>query len=119
MTNSSAGHLHLYWCATLDHAEDWFVVERTKRGARRFFMEAEGYSPDDQIDVRSVMLLPTELQNGTPIGWASDELLQACSGTVHYHVEHRGPRFVIFDGGVFYEGGCQAAIDQLEARCRA
>lgn len=116
MATSPIPRLKLYWCATVDHDEDWFIVERTKQGARRHFIEAEGYAPDDEIFVQLVMPLPAELQDTTAIGWPSDELLGACGGIVEYHVEHRGPRFVNIAGHVFHEGGRQAAIEQLEAR---
>ena len=35
--------VHLYWVATADHEEDWFIFARTSRSAAKFHEEFEGY----------------------------------------------------------------------------
>ena len=95
--------LKLFWVETDDHDEDWFVVATTKAEATEFFEEYEGYDPQDAT-AREVMVLPEGCDDS--IGWASEELLQAC-GAKFVSSE---PRVVLLSGETFVEGALEFAI---------
>ena len=39
--------MNLYWCETMDHDEDWFIVAPSAKEARRLHEDAEGYGRGD------------------------------------------------------------------------
>lgn len=95
--------LKLFWVETEDHDEDWFVVANSEAEATEFFVEDEGYDPEDAT-AREVMPLPESRSD--PIGWPSDELLLAC-GAKFVSDE---PRVVLLKGETFMEGALEFAI---------
>jgi len=97
----------LYWCETGDHDEDWFVVARSARAARRLHEDLEGYARGDATSA-----LVCRLPEGVCIddGWPSDETLVACGARF---VRSRSPRVVEVAGRTYAEGMLDAAIDQI------
>jgi hypothetical protein len=67
--------LKLYWYSTADGDEDWFVVSRGAREARRWVAAAEGYGTGD-VEVELIIPLPTNLQ-GAGDGWPNRDVLLA------------------------------------------
>jgi hypothetical protein len=89
----------LYWCSTPDHDEDWFVVARSARDARRYHEREEGYAPGD-ADAELVCALPPRAAYDGP-AWPSAELLKACGAEF---VRGAGSRIVRIAGRVYGEG---------------
>lgn len=105
--------LKLYWVETADHHEDWFVIARTARDARRFFEETEGYDSGDATS-RLVGHLPEELQSevgnwwtAREVGpftspcWPSEAHLKACGGV---YLMKDDTRVVLLGGRAYAEG---------------
>ena len=92
--------LKLYWCQTDDHHEDWFVVARRARDAVDFFQGYEGYG-DDDVFAEVVLVLPDALQEDTPEGWPTRELLEGCGAEI---VRWETPRVIELDGIRWAEG---------------
>lgn len=102
----------LYWCTTEDHDEDWFVVARSNREARRFHEDVEGYGPGD-ADAVLVMRFPAELQAAAAAeaGWPSLKFLRECGGEI---LRSESPRVVRFGERVFSEGMLDHELMELE-----
>jgi hypothetical protein len=98
----------LYWCWTADHDEDWFVLARRARDARRFFERAEGYDHEGQS--RRVAPLPEALQRTAQVGWPDVEVLTACGARL---LRSESPRVVELNGERFVEGMLQHELDRL------
>lgn len=98
----------LYWCETPDHDEDWFVIARTAREARRFFELDEGYDPGD-AEASRICGLPEGDSRNKP-GWAQLDLLARCGGKI---VQAAGVRIVEIRGVVYTEGRFDYQLDQL------
>jgi hypothetical protein len=92
--------LKLFWCATADHDEDWFVVARTSAQARRIHEREEGYDAGDAT-ADLVCPLPASL-SGAEVGWPSEAVLRACG--VEVTADATGSRIVRHHGRVFVEG---------------
>lgn len=86
----------LYWVETDDHDEDWFVVARTAREARRFHEIQEGYHPGDAFATR-VKTLGDEGRTG----WPTHEELVEYGMTI---VRAEQPRVVEYEGVQYSEG---------------
>lgn len=91
--------LKLYWCWTVDHHEDWFVVARGAREARRFHDLAEGYDGEAQAEL--VAPLPEDFQDEGRKGWPTRELLTACGAEI---LRWETPRVVVLRGVRYGEG---------------
>lgn len=86
----------LYWLETADHSEDWFVVARTAREARRFHEDEEGYDRGDAVCKR-VKTLGDEGR----AGWPTHEELVDYGLTI---VQAEQPRIVEYMGVRYSEG---------------
>jgi hypothetical protein len=89
----------LYWCTTPDQSDDWFVVARSAREARRFFREEEGYGAGD-VQAKLVAGFPERLAE-LPSGWPTDEALVDAGGRF---LRFDTPRCVAFGEETFTEG---------------
>ncbi len=92
--------LKLFWCATEDHDEDWFVVARSAAQARRIHEREEGYDPGDAT-AELVCAVPAPLLDAE-LGWPSDALLRTCG--VQVTTDGTGARIVRHGARVFAEG---------------
>jgi hypothetical protein len=64
---ASTKQVRLYWVATADHAEDWFIFAESARQARSYHENYEGYDRGDastRLIVSNVTL--KKFMNGTP-----------------------------------------------------
>ena len=100
--------MKLYWVETADHAEDWFIVARSKRRAARWHESAEGYGVGDAW-ASFVLPIPGELE--AEEGWPSQELLEACGARFE---RSETPRTVEIAGKRFVEGYLEHEIRQLD-----
>jgi hypothetical protein len=111
--------LKLYWVADPLHEDDWFVVARTARDARRFFAYDCG---DDVVNSNActrIATLPPAMQKVDDevfnivddhcAGWPSHETICACGGSFD---EEEQPRIVRLKGRIFREGGLDAVIER-------
>ena len=92
--------MNLFWVATEDHDEDWFIVAPDAAAAARFHEDAEGYDEGDA----TAELICTVPQNApsAEMGWPRDELLWACGA--EFLPSPDGPRVVRIAGKIFGEG---------------
>ena len=92
--------LKLYWCWTDDHDEDWFVVARSAREARRLHEDGEGYGRGDAGSAL-VAVLPEAFQSDRYIGWPRRPLLECCGAEIE---RWQTPRVVRIKGVLYVEG---------------
>jgi hypothetical protein len=78
-TTSKKPRLKLYWCTTEDHDEDWFIIARSMRSARRDHELSEGYD-DGDATAKLVAAVPDSLQETAKEGWPEDDEIEACGG---------------------------------------
>lgn len=95
----------LFWCATPDHDEDWFVVAKSAAGAKSFKANDEGYQ-FAEVSAEYVTTIPEDAD--VAIGWPSDETLVACGA--HFR-STAPPRSVTINGRTYIEGFLDAQID--------
>lgn len=95
----------LYWVETDDHDEDWFIVARSAREARRFHEEEEGY---DRGEARATRVM--FLDEGAREGWPTHEELTAYGLTI---IRAKQPRVVEYAGRRYVEGGLEYALRGL------
>jgi len=95
----------LYWCETPDHDEDWFVIARTAREARRFFEDYEGYGAGD-AEASRICGVPEGMVITEP-GWALEDGLRACGAQI---LRAQEPRLVEIRGVRYEEGKLDALI---------
>jgi hypothetical protein len=88
--------MNLYWCWTSDHSEDWFIVAKSARYARRFHEDAEGYGKGEASCER-IARVPAD----TPEGWPENKLVQEYVGPF---VQFDPVRIVKFGKRIFREG---------------
>ncbi len=100
--------MNLYWCTTLDHDEDWFVVAPNADEAASFHEDEEGYA---EGDATAELVVPVPDHLAPPdSGWPDDELLRGLGGEL---VRTQQPRAVRFGDRVFGEGILEAELRQL------
>jgi hypothetical protein len=99
--------MKLYWVATADHDEDWFVVAGSAREAAIFHEREEGYDPGDAW-AEEVVAIPPGLN--AEKGWPTEELLGALGAS---YLKEDTPRVVEIDGRKFCEGLLQSHIDEV------
>jgi hypothetical protein len=92
--------LKLYWCWTDDHDEDWFIVARSARQARRFHESQEGYNHGDAGSAL-VAHVPAAFQSERYVGWPRRSLLEGCGAEIE---RWQTPRIVRI-GGIRYAEG--------------
>ena len=102
---SRAPRQKLYWCTSPDHWEDWFVIAPSKRLAKSFFSEVNGYAKDDV----TITLVATPLgeQPGArtfATGFAENDDIVACGGKL---IIDEAPRVVQLHERVYREGCIQ------------
>ena len=110
--------LKLFWIADALHEDDWFVVARAARDARRFYAYDRG---DDDVSSNvciRVATLPPAMQkvddevfntiDEHSAGWPSHETIRACGGVFENEDQ---PRIVNLKGRTFREGGLDAVIE--------
>jgi hypothetical protein len=66
---------------TDDHDEDWSVVARSARQARRLYEDYEGYNRGD-AGSRFVAVVPEGLRSDRHIGWPARRLLESCGAKI-------------------------------------
>lgn len=98
----------LYWCETPDHDEDWFVIARTAREARRFFGNYEGYDTGD-AEASRICGIPEGASVTEPC-WALEDILIRCGAKILRADE---PRLVEIQGIRYEEGTLEALIMKL------
>jgi hypothetical protein len=95
-----ASRLKLYGCWTDDHDEDWFVVARSARQARRLHEDYEGYNRGDARS-KIVSVVPEGFQSNRYIGWPGRPLLESCGAKIE---RWQTPRVVRIQGVRYAEG---------------
>lgn len=123
----------LYWCSTEDGDEDWFVVAKSARNARRFHELEEGYDPGD-ADAEFVCHLPESLHRDggwvrsgihgeeqvfTESYWPDRATLIACGAEIFeqprdalQQIVDSGTKIVKFGDRVFQAGDIVANVDR-------
>lgn len=92
----------LYWVETDDHGEDWFIVARSAREARRFHEVEEGYQRGDAWSTL-VMTLDEDAREG----WPKLEELARYGVTIH---RAKQPRVAEYAGVRYVEGDLEYSI---------
>jgi hypothetical protein len=95
----------LYWCATPDNDEDWFIVATTQRSACRQHEIGEGYGPRT-ASAELVCELPAAYAT-TEKGWPSDDLLFACGAEF---IKNGAARMVRIGDRIYGEGDMAANV---------
>ena len=102
-----AATMHLYWCETGDHDEDWFIVAASAEEASYIHEEEEGYGPGDAI-ATFVCAIPAQL---TPQpGWPDHALLEALGAKL---LDRMTPWVVELDGALYQEGGMDEVVNRV------
>ncbi|MFP2905859.1 hypothetical protein ACLESD_12535 [Pyxidicoccus sp. 3LFB2] len=101
--------LKLYWVWTEDHDEDWFIVARSAREARREHEEEEGYAPGDAA-CRLVCPLPDDMQD-VDEGWPDHEILRRLGAEF---LRTETPRAVRLKDVLYTEGMLEAEIRRVD-----
>jgi hypothetical protein len=101
--------LYLFWCWTLEHDEDWFVIANNSEEAAQFHCDAEGFDNVGEVLTERLVCLPDHLQGVVEIGWPSEEVVEACGG-VFLHKET--PRVVHICHETFVEGFMEFLVCQ-------
>lgn len=95
----------LYCCETPDHDEDWFVIARTAREARRSFTNYESYDTDE-AEASRICAVPEGVVITEP-SWAMEDRLRACGAEI---LRAQEPRQVEICGIRYEEGILDALI---------
>ena len=100
--------IHLYWCTTADHDEDWFVFAPSAREARKFHEDEEGYDRG----YAECVLVRARVPNIDRTGWPKEEELEALGAK--FLCDGPGkPRVVEIDGKTYAEGLLESVLVQL------
>ena len=99
--------MNLYWCETIDHDEDWFIVASSAKEAKRMHEDIEGYRRGD-ARARLIVRIPKELN--PPVGHPTHELLYSLGAVF---LSEGVPRVVQFGATVYQEGGMDAVIERI------
>ena len=100
--------MNLYWCETSDHDEDWFIVARSAREARKIHADEEGYEPT-MIQATLVQRIPKEI--AATQGWPDHELLLNLGAVF---LCEKTPRIVQIGSVIYKEGGMDGVLRRLE-----
>lgn len=95
----SKKNFKLYWCWTMDETEDWFVTAKTEQEAVHFFANEEGF-PHAEPAAREVAVIPEHLQCIVQLGYALEEVIEACGGTF---MHRQTPRVVRLESTITHE----------------
>ena len=99
--------LHLYWCETDDHDEDWFIVAASEEEACGIHESAEGYDPGD---TEAFCICPITESLNPQLGWPDRALLEALGAEF---IRTSSPRIVQLNGETYQEGVLQAVIERV------
>ena len=99
--------MNLYWCETMDHDEDWFIVAPSAKEARRLHEDAEGYGRGD-AQATLVARIPKALNPSA--GHPTHKLLRSLGALF---ISEETPRAVQIGSTTYQEGGMDAVIDRL------
>jgi hypothetical protein len=99
--------MNLYWCETMDHDEDWFIVAPSAKDARRIHEDCEGYGRGD-ARATLVLRIPTTL--APAVGYPTHDLLCSLGAVL---MSEQTPRVVQIGSRVYQEGGMDAVIDRV------
>ena len=99
--------LHLYWCETEDHDEDWFIVAESEDEACGIHESAEGYDPGD-TEAYCLCSIPASLP--AQPGWPDRALLEALGAEF---IRSSSPRIVRLKGETYQEGVMDAVIERV------
>lgn len=100
-SKAKAKVLGLYWVATPDHDEDWFILAYSAAQALRIHEDEEGYD-HGYAHSELVLTLPADKQN-EEVGWPSMELLEELGGKI-LPIAGSGVRVVRFGDRTYSEG---------------
>ena len=99
--------MNLYWCETMDHDEDWFIVASSAKEAMCMHEDAEGY---DRGNARATLVVRIPKELNPLVGYPTHELLRSLGAVF---ISEGTPRVVRFGATVYQEGGMDAVIDRL------
>lgn len=113
--------LKLYWLTDPHHEDDWFVVARSDRDARGFYLYDVGddASAAHAYGCERILRLPKELQkvddevfnihDDHDSGWPTHELLRRCGAVF---LREDSARVVCIGGRAFTEGMLDAEVER-------
>ena len=99
--------MNLYWCETMDHEEDWFIVASSAKEARHLHEDVEGY---DRGDAHATLIVRIPKAVHAPFGYPSHELLRTLGAVF---ISEETPRVVQMGATVYQEGGMDAVINRV------
>lgn len=99
--------VNLYWCETMDHDEDWFIVAPSVKEARRIHEDSEGYDRGEAW-ATLVLRIPTTLASS--VGYPTHDLLRSLGAVF---ISEETPRVVQIGQTVYQEGGMDAVVDRV------
>jgi hypothetical protein len=98
--------MNLYWCETMDHDEDWFIVAPSGKEAKRIHEDVEGYGRGD-AQATLVLRIPATL--APSVGYPTHDLLRSLGAVF---ISEETPRVVQIGQTIYQEGGMDAVIDR-------
>jgi hypothetical protein len=113
--------LKLYWLTDPHHEDDWFVVARSTRDARRFYLYDVGEAASAAFDYgcERILTLPKDFQkvddevfnihDDHHSGWPTHELLRHCGAVF---LREDSARVVRIGGRQFTEGMLDAEVER-------
>jgi len=102
--------VNLYWVATDDHDEDWFILARTARTAENYHVQYEGYAPGE-ARAELILRAGTEPILGSIPRHAQLEDLQVLG----FEILNPDPngRCVKRNGRIFLEGHLESMVAEV------
>ena len=97
----------LYWVATDDHDEDWFVIAQDEFQAMDFFETFEGYDPGEAW-AEEILQIPDHISCKS--GWPDHDLLVSL-GAKFLHDDDI--RVVEINGKTYCEGMLESEIKEI------
>ncbi|MGE0827173.1 MAG: hypothetical protein AB7G75_28525 [Candidatus Binatia bacterium] len=99
--------MKLYWCETIDHDEDWFVVASSAKEACGIHENAEGY---EKGEAQAILVCQIPPHLDPPLGWPDHDLLLALGAVF---ISEQTSRVVQIGEKTYPEGGIDAVIDRV------
>ena len=99
--------MNLYWCETMDHDEDWFIVAPSAKEAKRMHEDSEGY---ERGDARAMLVLRIPKALASSVGYPSHDLLRSLGAVF---ISEETPRVVQIGSRVYQEGGMEAVVRRV------
>ena len=107
LRKSTEASMNLYWCETVDHDEDWFIVVPSVKEARHMHEDSKGYERGEAW-ATLVLRIPTTLASS--VGYPTHDLLRSL-GLVF--ISEETPRVVQIGQTVYQEGGMDAVVARV------